>query len=147
MHDLNDVGGTRGGLGTFLAGTALAGVSAWFFVDAVRVTSFGGGWVSGLAGGRSSGIVFLPLLVGAIGLFYDAKKIWPWIVAGIGVAIIAIEVLSSLNFWFNLKLSHFLIMLISFSAGIGLVLRSLKRFEPTDSKPPWQDAIDGTFKK
>ena len=31
------VGGTSGGFGTFLAGVALAAVSAWFFVDSVSV--------------------------------------------------------------------------------------------------------------
>lgn len=146
VGNFNNVGGTSGGLGTFLAGSALAIVSAWFFVDAVRVTSFGNGWVSGYAGG-SGGVVFLPLLVGVIGLFYNAKKIWPWLVSGLGVMIIAVEVLSSLRFFFNLKLSTLLIMLVSFAAGIGLILRSLKSIDKSDPKPPWQDAFDGLSKE
>ena len=141
MSDLNEVGGTPGGLGTFLAGSALAAVSAWFFVDSVRVTSFGNGWISGFAGG-SAGVVFLPLLVGVIGLFYNARKVWPWAVSIIGVVILTIEILSRLQFFFNLKLSHLLIMLVSFAAGIGLILRSLKAASGTNDRPPWQDAID-----
>ena len=45
-------------------------------LDSVRVTSFGHGWMSGMVGG-STGVVFLPLVVGVIGLFYDARKLWP----------------------------------------------------------------------
>lgn len=138
---MQNVGGTPGGLGTFLAGSALAAVSAWFFVDSVRVTSFGGGYMSGFVGG-STGVVFLPLVVGVIGLFYNARKVWPWAVSIIGVAILAIEILSSLRFFFNLKLSHFLIMLVSFAAGIGLILRSLQASRNDAGRPPWQDAID-----
>ncbi len=141
MDDI-DVGGTPGGLGTFLAGLALSAVAAWFFVDSVRVVSRGGGWFSGWAGGGGAGVIFLPLLVGVIGLFYNSRKIWPWILCGIGIVILFIEILSGLNFFINLKLSHLLIMLVSFAAGIGMILRSVKAMENRDRRPPWQDAID-----
>ena len=125
---IENAGGTPGGLGTFAMGAVLSAASAWFFVDSVRVTSYGSGWISGGFGGGtgSAGIVFLPIFIGCIALFYDASKSWAWGLFGIGGAIIAIEILSKLNFWFNLKLSHFMIMLISFAAGIGLMLRALR---------------------
>ncbi len=126
------VGGTRGGFGTFLAGAALAAVSAWFFVDSVRVTSRGYGWISGALGGNtgSAGIVFLPLFVAVVWLFVDAKRPWPWALFAIGVAILGIEILSRLEFWFSLKLSHFLIMLFGFAAGLGMIIRSLRAMPP-----------------
>jgi hypothetical protein len=141
VAELNNPGGSPGGLGSFVAGCALALVSAYFFVDSVRVTSFGGGWISRMAGG-STGIVFLPLLVGVVWLFYDARKIGAWIVFGAGIGILFVEILSRLDFFFNLKLSHLLIMLISFGAGIGLILRSLRSLSGPDDKPPWRDAFD-----
>lgn len=87
-------------------------------------------------------MVFLPLLVGVIGLFYNAETIWPWAVSAVGVVVLFVEILSRMQFFFNLKLSHLLIMLLSFAAGVGLILRSLQSSKDVDQRPPWQDAID-----
>lgn len=142
MSELKDVGGSSGGLGLFAAGAALSAVSAWFFVDSVRVTTFnGGGWLSGIIG-SSTGIVFLPLAVGIIGLFFDARKVWPWIVTGIGAVILGIEIVSQMRFFMNMKLSHLLILMISFFGGVGMVLRSIRAITQRPSGPPWSD-IEG----
>lgn len=126
--DLEKPGGTSGGLGTFAAGTALALAGTWFFVDAVRVTTYGSGMISrGLGGSAGAGVIFLPLFVAVIALFVDARKNWAWALGAFGLAIIVIEVLSQLRFFFDQKLSHFLIMLVTVAAGIGLVIRSLKQ--------------------
>lgn len=118
----------------FISGALLSAASAYFFVDSVRVTTFGRGIMSrgfgGWGGTGSTAIVFLPLFVAVVALFYDATKKWAWALLGIGLFIIIAEVLSRLEFFVNLKLSHLLIMLISFAAGLGLMLRSLK------SQPP-----------
>ncbi len=128
------VGGTRGGIGTFFGGMALALASAYFFVDSVRVTSDGYGVISrgfgGFGGTGSVGVIFLPLFVAVVGLFANARARWPWVLLVIGFALIAIEILSKMNFWFNLKLSHLLIMIVSFAAGVGLILRSLREMPP-----------------
>ena len=126
--DLEKPGGTSGGLGTFAAGTALALAGTWFFVDAVRVTTYGSGMISrGLGGSAGAGVIFLPLFVAVIALFVDSQKTWAWALGAFGLAIIVIEVLSQLRFFFDQKLSHFLIMLVTVAAGIGLVIRSLKQ--------------------
>ncbi len=126
------VGGTSGGFGTFIAGAALAAVSAWFFVDSVRVTSRGYGWISNALGANtgSAGIVFLPLFVAVVWLFIDAKRPWAWALFAIGLALLAVEILSRLEFWFSLKLSHFLIMLFGLAAGLGMIIRSLRAMPP-----------------
>lgn len=126
------VGGTDGGFGTFLGGAALSAVSAWFFVDSVRVSSRGFGWISSAFGGStgSAGIVFLPLFVAIVGLFVDARKKWAWALFVVGVALLAVEILSRITFWFDLKLSHFLIMLGGFAAGLGMIIRSLRAMPP-----------------
>lgn len=124
---LENAGGTPGGLNVFVGGAALSAVSAWFFVDSVRVTTYGNGWVSrGFGGSGSMGVIFLPFFIGVVALFYNASKKWPWAVMSIGVAVIVIEILSRLRFFLDLKLSHFMIMLISFAAGLGLMLRALR---------------------
>lgn len=133
--DLEKPGGTSGGLGIFAAGTALALAGTWFFVDAVRVTSYGSGWVSrGLGGSSGAGVIFLPLFVAVVALFIDSKKSWPWALGVFGIAIIVIEVLSQLRFFFDQKLSHFLIMLVTVAAGVGLIVRSLKEMPPLNDE-------------
>jgi len=130
-------GGTRGGIGLFMGGMGLTALSAWFFMDSVRVRGYGDGLISGGFGGfggtGSMGVLFVPFLIGIGGLFYDGKAKWAWGVTFLGIAVIVIEILSKLRFFYDLKLSHMLLMLGGFAAGIGMTLRSLKptpQFEP-----------------
>jgi len=127
---LDRPGGTPGGIGLFLMGAGLALISAWFFVDSVRVVSGGFGWISRGAGlgadTGSIGILFLPFVIAVGALFYDASKAWAWGLFGISLLIIVVEVLSRMRFFVDLKLSHLLLMLGSFAAGCGLMLRSLR---------------------
>ncbi len=113
-------------------------MSVYFFVDSVRVTTYGRGIVSGGAGGwggtGSTAVVFLPLLISVIALFYDARKQWAWGLFVVGILILMAEILSRLEFFINLKLSHLLIMLVSFAAGLGLILRSLKAESENQAK-------------
>ncbi len=130
-------GGTEGGGGKFALGFVLAAVSLYFFFDSVQVSTDGAGWISGaMRGGgmggygmwnsASMGIVFLPFFIGVVALFYDARKVWAWYVTWIGLAIIVIEILSRLRFLMMMKTSHLLIMLVTFAAGTGLMLRSYR---------------------
>lgn len=77
-------------------------------------------------GTTSVGIVFLPFFVGIVALFYNAKKGWAWDVTRIGLAILIIEILSRLRFLMNMKTSHLMIMLVTFAASAGLMLRSYR---------------------
>lgn len=133
-------GGTRGGIELFLGGVALTVLSMWFFLDSVRVNAYGNGWISGGFGGfggtGSMGVLFVPLLVGIGGLAYNGKALWAWVLFGLGLALIIIEILSKLRFFYDLKLSHFLLMLGGFAAGIGLTLRSLKPDPPQAVETP-----------
>ena len=134
---LENAGGTPGGLNLFVGGAALSAVSAWFFVDSVRVTTYGTGLISrvgGIGGTGSMGVIFLPFFIGVVALFYDASKKWPWVLMSVGVAVIVIEILSRLRFFLDLKLSHFMIMLISFAAGLGLMLRALRSMPAESSE-------------
>ena len=134
--ELDKPGGTGGGLGTFAAGAALALAGTYFFVDAVRVTTYGsGGWISrGLGSSSGAGIIFLPLFVAVVALFIDAKKTWAWVLGAAGVGLIIVEVLSQLRFFFDQKLSHLLIMLVTVAAGLGLIVRSLKEMPPVNDE-------------
>ena len=136
-------GGTPGGVGMYLAGFAMAIGALWFFFDSVQVhgANFGvlSGWIHGRGGWggdtTSMGILFVPFLISVIALFYDSKQNWAWLLFWIGLAIVAIEILSRLRFNFQMKSSLLLLMIGLFGAGVGLMLRSYKSLPP-DPAPP-----------
>ena len=127
-------GGTEGGIGLFFIGLCLSIGSAYLFLDSVRMTTGNFGWISGLYASRfsggfqttSMGIVFVPFFLGTFALFYDSSKKWAWWLMWSGVGIICVEILSKLHFYMNVKTSHFMLMLMCFSAGLAMLAKSYK---------------------
>lgn len=104
----------------------------YLFLDSVRVESGHYGWVSGVVGrGRqgmettSMGIVFIPFLLGVGALFFDAGKRWAWWLAGLGLAVIGIEILSRIRFVLDMKTTHLLMILAMVAAGAGMVMKAM----------------------
>lgn len=119
-------GGTEGGVVIFFVGAILAILGIYLFFDSVVVRADGRGWLThavGLGSTTSMGVLFVPFVAGIIMMFYNAKNKIGWAVAGIGVAILAIEILSRIRFGMNVKTTHLLLMLGMFGAGVGLMLR------------------------
>jgi len=134
-------GGTEGGVGKFTIGLGLAVLAVYLFFDSVKVSTAGHGLVSGMLGHgqgghwetTSMGIIFVPFFIGVVALFYDAKWRWAWGLTFLGIAVLAIEMLSRIRFLLFMKTTHLLGMIVLFSAGIGLMLRSYR--EKRSSKP------------
>lgn len=132
---MRGAGGTDGGIGMFLGGLALAGGAVYFFFDSVQVRT-GIGALSGLmrrgtgGGGfyetTSMGILFVPFFVGVFCLFVDASRKWAWNLTYLGLAILAIEIVSRVRFVMNTKLTHLLGMLVMFAAGAAFMFRSYR---------------------
>ena len=125
-------GGNEGGDGYFLGGIALVIAGLYFFMDSVYVTTGQYGSISGMIGrGRngmettSMGIVFLPFLIGVGVLFYDSSKKWGWWLAGLGLTMLVIEMVSRIQFRMEIKSSTFLLMFFFIAAGAGLATRGL----------------------
>lgn len=145
-------GGTEGGIGLFLGGFVLSAASLWFFFDSVLVTSGGIGLITGLLRGRdgamtpwqttSMGVIFLPFAIGVFALFYDSRKRWAWYLTYAGIFVLAVEILSRIQFVFNMKTSHLMIMLVAFAAGTAMMFRSYKQLpqleDPTEGRDPAQ---------
>ncbi len=117
-------GGKEGGEGLFIAGLILFGLGTWLFFDSVRVATAPWGWVSGRFGGglgqtTSMGILFVPFVAGIVVLFYDASKRWAWWLSGLGLVLIAVEILSRIRFVLEMKTTHFLMILAMIAAGAG----------------------------
>jgi len=134
-------GGTEGGDGLFLGGIGLVVMALGFYLllDSVRVVSGGYGTFSRMIGGgragletTSMGIVFLPFMVGIGALFYDASKRWAWVVSGLGFLVIAIEILSRIQFVMNVKTSHLLMILAMVAAGAGMLAKAYRTGQLND---------------
>jgi len=127
-------GGNDGGSTAFVTGMGLilVALGMYLFLDSVRVTSASHGLVSGRMsrGGSglwettSMGIIFVPFLIGIGVLFFDADRNWAWWVAGIGLAIIVIEILSRVRFEMTIKTTHLLLLLGMVAGGAGLLTKS-----------------------
>jgi hypothetical protein len=142
-------GGTPGGTGLFFVGLLLAAVGLYLFLDSVQVTTNHMGWMSGglnrmAMGGNapttSTGILFAPVFIGLVLLFYNSRLMSGWVLFYLGLAILVIEILSRIQFMMQTKTSHLLLMLGMIAAGIGLMLRSFRESNsnatPTDKNPP-----------
>lgn len=146
-------GGTEGGLSLFCIGFGMSALALYLFFDSVRATTHIG-VISGMMGRSgqggmwettSMGILFVPFIIAVIALFYDVRMKWSWYLLYFGVAVIAIEILSSIRFAMNMKLTHLLGVMVLFAAGVGLILRSYRDTSAADSedersgKPPIDD--------
>ena len=126
-------GGTQGGVPQFTIGFFLAALGTYLFFHSVQVTSAGHGLISGMGRGRgglwettSMGIVFVPLFIGVIALFYDSRMRWAWWLTYLGIGVLAVEIFSRARFLFSMNLIHLIGMIVLFSAGVGLMLRSYR---------------------
>jgi hypothetical protein len=147
MHEelVRGAGGTPGGTWLFFSGLVLAAAGLWFFLSSVHVVTSPVGMVSGLfnrgmfGGGMpaaSTGIVFAPIFIGLVLLFYDARMKWGWALFYAGLAIIVIEIMSRIQFLMNVRTSSLLLMLGMVAAGIGMMLRSFRDFSPGAADGP-----------
>jgi len=119
---LRDVGGTSGGLGTFLLGFVMAAAGGYLLLSQVTVTSHY--WQ--LFGYDAFGLSLVPVLLGVLLLFYDGRGILGWLLMLGGLAIIGAGILMNLTIFFRpASLFATLMILVLLVGGIGLVARSL----------------------
>lgn len=126
-------GGSPGGEVKFLIGALMTIAGVWLFFDSVRFTTGHMGMISGaMSRGRgggglmettSMGIVLVPLFVGIIALFFDVKKTWGWVLVGIGIVILGVEVVSRFRPVIAIKGTHLFMLIILMAGGLGLMLR------------------------
>lgn len=124
---MQGAGGTRGGVGGFFVGLAMAVAGAYLLTERVTVSS--GFW--GLWNGHTFGLSLLPLLVGAGLLFYDGRSRVGWALTLGGALIVFLGVLMNLRIYFEpTSLFETLLMMVLLAGGLGLVARSLRPQPP-----------------
>ena len=125
MHDLRDVGGTQGGLGTFLFGLGLAIVGGYLLLDRVTVTGGYWGWFGSY--GSSFGITLIPLLIGIGLLFFDGRSTAGAILTWGGLLIVVAGVIANMRIHFEpTSLFQTLVMLTLLASGVGLMARAAR---------------------
>jgi hypothetical protein len=120
---MEGAGGTKGGIGQFLVGLAMAVAGGYLLTSQVTVTS--GFW--GYFGAHTFGLTLLPMVIGLGLLFFNGASTAGWVLTAAGAIVIFVGILMNLRIYFQpTSLFHTLIMLTLLAGGLGLVARSLK---------------------
>lgn len=121
-RSLRDVGGTPGGLGSFLIGFVMTCIGGYLLANQVSVV--GSYW--SFYGGNTFGITLLPMLIGVGILFWSGKNIVGWLLTVAGALFILAGVIANMHLYFRpTSLFNTIVMLILFVGGLGLIARAL----------------------
>ncbi len=130
MVRIEGAGGTSGGIATFLIGLGMTIGGGFLFLNHVTVgQSFGRffGRNTQVFGRNTHGLILIPVIMGIGFLFFNAKSIIGWVLAGGGMLMVFLAVITSLSFHFaRTSLFNLLVMLVLLVGGIGLIARSLR---------------------
>ena len=119
----SDVGGTSGGLGSFLMGFVMACLGGYLLSN--HVTVAGSYW--GFYGGNTFGITLIPMLLGIAMLFWNGRSTIGWLLTAGGALFILAGVIANMHIYFQpTSLFNTLVMLILLVGGLGLIARSLR---------------------
>lgn len=122
-HRMSDVGGTPGGLGSFLLGFGMTCGGGYLLSNQVMVAS--SYW--NFYGGNTFGITLLPMLIGVGILFFSGRSTIGWLLTAGGALFILAGVLANLHIYFQpTSLFNTMVMLILLAGGLGLIARALR---------------------
>ena len=120
---LNNVGGTPGGLGTFLMGFVMTCIGGYLVMNQVAVV--GSYW--SFYGPSTFGITLLPLLFGIAMLFWNGRSVLGWILTAGGALFILAGIIANLHIYFQAtSLFNTLAMLILLTGGLALIATAVR---------------------
>ena len=120
---LQDVGGTSGGLGSFLIGFVMACIGGYLLTN--HVTISGTYWT--MYGANSFGITLLPMLIGIAMLFWNGRSVFGWLLTVGGALFILAGIIANMHLYFQpMSLFNTLVMLILLVGGLGLIARAVR---------------------
>jgi hypothetical protein len=122
-RSFRDVGGTPGGLGSFLIGVVLACVGGYLLTNQVMVT--GSYW--NFYGTNTFGVTLIPMLIGVAILFWNGRSALGWLLTLAGGLFILAGVIANLHIYFApTSLFSTLVMLVLLIGGLALIARALR---------------------
>ena len=130
-RSFSDVGGTPGGLGTFLLGFFMVCIGGFLITNQVKVVgSYWSFW-----GANSFGITLIPLLFGVGILFWSGKSVIGWMLTIAGALFILAGVIANMHIFFQAaSLFETLVMLVLLVGGLGLIARAILPREAKSSQ-------------
>jgi len=127
---MKGAGGTSGGAGQFFLGLILMCGGFYLLLNAVVVSSsFGlGARLFGVGGyGITGGMILVPLAIGIVMIFYNARNAFGWLLALGAFAAMVFGVIASVNMSLRTMSAFELICILALAfGGLGLFLRSLR---------------------
>jgi hypothetical protein len=122
-RSLRDVGGTPGGLGSFLIGLAMACVGGYLLTNQVMIA--GSYW--NFYGANTFGITLLPMLIGVAMLFWNGRSALGWLLTVAGGLFIVAGVIANLHIYFApTSLFNTIVMLVLLVGGLTLIARAMR---------------------
>jgi len=123
-------GGTQGGTGSFLIGVIMMIGGGYLLLENIVVAPmFGIRMVAFSLGGFgvTTGMVLIPFMFGTGMIFYNARNLIGWALAGGALIALIFGVISNITLQFT-RMSAFdlIVILILLVGGLGLFLRSLR---------------------
>lgn len=123
-------GGTQGGTGSFLIGVIMMIGGGYLLLENIVVAPmFGIRMVAFSLGGFgvTTGMVLIPFMFGTGMIFYNARNLIGWALAGGALIAMIFGVISNITLQFT-RMSAFdlIVILILLVGGLGLFLRSLR---------------------
>ncbi len=126
MNNTEKSRSSSGSLMQFLIGLVLMGAGLFWIFRSVDVSSGYGSIFRIGSWGVPNGTIIIPLLIGIVMLFVMERKIYGWIVTGIGIAIILVGIITSVRLHFyGTSLFEYILMFGFTLVGGGLVLKNL----------------------
>lgn len=121
-RSFSDVGGTPGGLGSFLIGFAMVCIGGYLITNQVHVV--GSYW--SFYGANTFGITLLPMLFGVGILFWSGRSLVGWILIIAGVLFIFAGVIANMHIYFQpTSLFNTIVMLVLLVGGLGMIARAM----------------------
>jgi len=117
-----DVGGSPGGMGSFLLGLVMVCVGGYLLTNQAQIV--GSYWT--FYGTNTFGITLIPMLFGVGILFWSGRSIIGWLLTIAGSLFIVAGVIANLHLYFRpTSLFNTIVMLVLLIGGVGLIARAV----------------------
>jgi hypothetical protein len=130
---IKGAGGTQGGIGRFFIGLVMMVGGGYLLLNSIQVTHhFSLGYRLYAFGGLgiTSGMVLIPFIFGVGLVFFNARSILGWLLAGGSLVALVFGVIASVQFRMRpMSAFDLLVILVLLVGGIGLFLSSLRSFD------------------
>ena len=131
---MRGAGGTDGGTASYVVGLLMAMAGAYLLLQNIVVSHafslstalFHVPLGRGVGWGVPSGALLVPFMAGVGLVFYSARSVWGWLLAGGSLAALVLGVILSLRVSLrSMSLLELVVILVLLTGGLGLFARAL----------------------